>query len=65
MGNEEIAFWMGVPLSKLPRSELEAALVQMARENANLRDELLASQTRGIRDLAEMARRANRSRIFA
>lgn len=52
-----IAYYMGVPLSEMPREELEATLCDAYQQIETLRHELCTRSVEHINDLAAMARR--------
>lgn len=58
-----IALWMGVPLSDLPREELEQALINTCKALEESRRAECDRSVAHIRDLAAMARWRNKSFI--
>ena len=53
---DQIAYWMGVPITELPRAELEQALIDTFRELQAAQEAMHRSSVAYIHDLAAMAR---------
>ncbi len=53
---DEIALWMGVPLSEMPRDELEQALIDTSRQLQEAQDRAHKASVGRVHDLVAMRR---------
>lgn len=54
---EMLYYWMGTPLSELPREELEKLFIEARKEIDDMNEKYLRAKTEHIHDLATIARR--------
>lgn len=56
-----VHYWMGRPLSEIPREELEREFVKAYKQIQDMQGQYLKAKTDHINDLASMARRRHES----
>lgn len=49
--------WYGVPITEMPREELEAEFIKAQYQLAKLKTEMMAKSVLHVQDLARMAKR--------